>query len=101
MFESIATPATTQTQNSSRPDLPPLTPYNAVSLWVAVSTDGKSGEVTVNPADMKTFAHPIGKTGAGLNAAFDRILKSIHEREDRGFGQLEGYKFEALAIVQA
>jgi hypothetical protein len=97
MFDNIATAAATQTQNTGRPDLPPLTPYNAVSLWVAVNTE--TGEV--NPADMKTFSHPIGKTGAGLNAAFDRILKSIHDKGDKGFGMLEGYHFEALAVVPA
>lgn len=99
MLENIATPAqTTQTQ-TGRPDLPPLTPYNAVSIWVKTSVDEESGEVTVDASDLRTFSHPIGKTGAGLNAAFDRILKSIHDRGDKGFGSLEGYKFEALAVV--
>ena len=95
MFDNIATEVQKSTPQSSRPDLPPLTPYDAVSLWVAV--DPETGEV--DSTNMKTFSYPIGKTGAALNNAFDRILKSIHGRGDKGFGDLEGYVFEALAVV--
>ena len=62
-----------------RPDLPPLTPYNAVSLWVKVDKNGKPSMSTITP-----LFHAIGKTGAGLNGAVDRIRSSFHKNGDVG-----------------
>ena len=86
-----------KTTTTQRTDLPPLTAYDAVSLWV--KTDEKSGEVDMST--LKSMSHPINKTGAGLNAAFDRILASFAKRGGKGYNDLDGYNFVALTITPA
>lgn len=83
-----------KTQAPQRDGLPPLTPYNVYSQWVIV--DAETGEADLNT--VRTMAHPIGKVGAGLNAAFDRILKSFADRDFKGYNDLEGYTFAGLVL---
>ena len=90
VLDKFAPTVTRPVTNPARPDLPPLVAYNGVSMWVKTSEDKQ-------PV-FNTLRHPIGKTGAGLNAAIDRILRSFEARQGKGFGDLEGYDFVMLGV---
>jgi len=99
ILDQIATKTdTTPTNATSRPDLPPLIAYDGQSLWAKIETNN-DGEMTATI--LQTLPHPIGKTGAGLNAALDRIFASFAKRENKGFGALEGFELVTLGVVPA
>jgi len=96
ILESIAPTVKPAVQQSSRPDLPPLTPQDIVSIWVKSDVNEETGEIT--SVLFRTTKTPVGKIGAGLNAAIDRVRASYAKRENKGYNDLEGYDLLLIGV---